>query len=116
MAPIVASYYGEHSGEDTPCDDEIDAVIECFGMDCITCVVDVILDVGEDPTCDSLTNGPFCADLMSCAEGACAGKDCTAEADTLVACAEANDGDATSEDDMECPGLCEGKKEFLAIA
>mmetsp|Transcript_32512 Transcript_32512/g.41891 ORF Transcript_32512/g.41891 Transcript_32512/m.41891 type:complete len:135 (+) Transcript_32512:224-628(+) len=72
---------------------------------CVTCIASVFEEMEEEATCESLGNGDFCSDLMSCFEGDSApcSDDCYDELDAWEQC----EGEA-------CPGLC--MDSFLSIA
>ena len=120
VAPLVAAYHKQDPATaDIPCVSELETFFECIGEACINCIVEVIMDMEEDPTCESLKSSNFCQDMNACATGDCAGKEesCKVAGEALVTCAEENypASEDTGSDEDECPGLCE-EEEVLDVA
>eukprot|EP00579_Thalassiosira_antarctica_P021361 CAMPEP_0201953984 /NCGR_PEP_ID=MMETSP0904-20121228/2130_1 /ASSEMBLY_ACC=CAM_ASM_000553 /TAXON_ID=420261 /ORGANISM="Thalassiosira antarctica, Strain CCMP982" /LENGTH=138 /DNA_ID=CAMNT_0048497931 /DNA_START=63 /DNA_END=479 /DNA_ORIENTATION=+ len=74
---------------------------------CITCMMKAFEDYGEEPSCEDLTSGDFCADIESCfvpVDGtAPCGMECVDEIELFGTC---------SGDEDECKGICEPELGF----
>lgn len=90
------------------CHPEIVAAVTCLGPPCITCIVDVLMDIEEDDTCETLEAGTFCGDIMACITGHCSANDCTDELLAIEDCFDENYD--VEEEEEECPDLCYPKE------
>lgn len=112
IASLVKTFNKNKDGDDEiPCEDEAVTFFTCLG-ECFTCMVELVDDIEEDDTCESLEEGTFCTDLLACILGPCAAKDCAVEGGALLTCLEKEYGDEDEDEDYDygCPDICEDTK------
>jgi len=104
-SPKVRTLMAAYDEDEWPCGNELEALSECVGESCSTCVMRLFEDMTEDTTCSEIEGTSFCEDLGICTSGVCDnGRDCDAEGEAMYTCAEEN---AEEDTDQWCPDLCD---------
>eukprot|EP00584_Thalassiosira_punctigera_P010431 CAMPEP_0172528696 /NCGR_PEP_ID=MMETSP1067-20121228/3004_1 /TAXON_ID=265564 ORGANISM="Thalassiosira punctigera, Strain Tpunct2005C2" /NCGR_SAMPLE_ID=MMETSP1067 /ASSEMBLY_ACC=CAM_ASM_000444 /LENGTH=420 /DNA_ID=CAMNT_0013312653 /DNA_START=69 /DNA_END=1331 /DNA_ORIENTATION=+ len=110
IARIVNDIQNADNGAEFACVPEVETLFECLGDECINCFFELIDDLDEDDTCETLAaDDEFCTLVKGCV-ATCGATDCKKKATKVETCVAEKYPDAKKEENP-CPDLCKEDEE-----